>query len=208
MASNAAPASPTAAALRQPQRYVTGHDAAGRACVSLEGPAPLVLPLPAIPGTTFHEMWATTAVPALLDNGPESIAPPLRLPPPQGGSRIRLVDIPPDTPEFLAGGSARMAEAFTAIGDAAASTVHADSPHPLMHRTETLDYGIVIEGEVVLVLDKEERVLRPGDVVVQRGTNHAWANRSGRMSRMVFVLLDGHYEPALAELLDAQKGRA
>lgn len=189
--------------MRQPQRYVTGHDAHGQAVVALEGPAPLVAHIDAIPGTVFHELWTAGPTPVAVDNGPEAIAPPLRLPPPTGGTRIRIVDIPPDTPEFLARGAERMAAAFGEIGDVAASTVQADSPHPLMHRTETLDYGIVIEGELVLVLDTEERVLFPGDVVIQRGTNHAWANRSGRSCRVAFVLLDGQYDPALAATLGA-----
>jgi len=183
--------------MRQPQRYVTGHDDDGCAVVAIEGPAPLVAHLEAIPGTVFHELWATGPTPVVVDNGPEPIAPPLRLPPPPGGTRIRIVDIPPDTPEFLAQGAARMAAAFGEIGDVGASTVQAHSPHPLMHRTETVDYGIVIEGELVLVLDREERVLHPGDVVVQRGTNHARANRSGRPCRVAFVLLSGQYDPAL-----------
>ena len=189
--------------LRQPQRIVTGHDAAGRAVVAIDGPAPLVAELEHIPGTVFHELWCTGEAPAILDNGPDPIAPPLRLPPPHGGTRIRIVDIPPDTPDFLARGAARMGAAFAEIGDAAASTVRADSPHPLMHRTETLDCGIVIDGELVLVLDAGERRLQAGDVVIQRGTNHAWANRSDRPCRIAFVLIDGLYDPALAAVLAA-----
>ncbi len=71
-----------------------------------------------------------------------------------------------------------MKDAFTEIGDAHASTVKAEAPHPLMHRTESVDYGIVISGEMTLVLDKGETLLKAGDVVIQRGTNHAWASRS------------------------------
>lgn len=194
--------------MREPQRYVTGHDAQGRAIVALEGPAPLAARLAAIPDTVFHELWATGPTPVAVDNGADPIAPPLQLAPPQGGTRIRIVDIPPDTEDFLAHGAERMAAAFGEIGDVKASTVRTDSPHPLMHRTETLDYGIVIEGELVLVLDTEERRLLPGDVVIQRGTNHAWANRSGRPCRMVFVLLDGHYAPAVAAALDPHREHA
>ena len=84
--------------------------------------------------------------------------------------------------------------AFTEIGDAHASTVEDDSPHPLMHRTESVDYGVVISGEMTLVLDKSETALREGDVVIQRGTNHAWANRSGKPCRMLFILVDGRFE--------------
>ena len=191
-------APPAALPLRMPRRIVTGHDAQGRARVAQAGPAPLVVNLQAIPGTVFHELWATGPTPVRVDSGPDPIAAPLCLPPPPGGTRLRIVDIPPDTAEFLARDAAGMASAFGEIGDAAASTAQADSPHPLMHRTETLDYGIVIEGELVLVLDTEERRLLPGDVVIQRGTNHAWANRSGRPCRVAFVLLDGAYEPTLA----------
>ncbi len=73
-----------------------------------------------------------------------------------------------------------------------------------MHRTESVDYGIVIEGELTLVLDDSEVQLKPGSVVVQRGTNHAWANRSGRPCRMLFVLVDGRYDPAIAQALAAR----
>lgn len=185
------------------QRVVTGHDSAGRAVVAMEGPPPTVLSLSHIPGTVFYELWRTGAMPVPVDNGADPTLGPLRLPPAALGSVLRMVDIPPDTPEFLAQGAAAMEAAFTQIGDAGASTVRANSPHPLMHRTETLDYGVVIEGEIVLVLDAGERVLKQGDVVVQRGTNHAWANRSGHVCRMLFVLLDGRYEPALAARLRA-----
>ena len=182
-------------------RVVTGHDAAGKAVVSSNGALPTVTELSAIPGTWFHEVWSTAASPAPVDNGPDPTTGPLTLPPPPNGTRIRFVDIPPDTAEFLAHGASKMQAAFAEIGDAAASTVQAHSPHPLMHRTESVDYGIVIEGEITLILDRGETLLKPGDVVVQRGTNHAWANRSGKNARMVFVLLDGKYEPAIAQAL-------
>jgi mannose-6-phosphate isomerase-like protein (cupin superfamily) len=184
-------------------RVVTGHDAQGRAVVASDGPLPTVTEIAAIPGTVFHEVWCTTGSPAPVDNGPDPSVGPIQLPPPQGGTRIRFVDIPPDTPEFLAGGAAAMHDAFAQIGDVKASTVKADSPHPLMHRTESVDYGIVIEGELTLVLDVGEVQLKAGSVVVQRGTNHAWANRSGKPCRMLFVLVDGRYDPAIRQALDA-----
>jgi len=179
-------------------RVVTGHAADGRAIVASAGPLPQVVAIAAIPGTVFHEVWSTSATPAPVDNGADPTAGPLMLPPPPRGTRIRFVDIPPDTAEFLAHGAARMKDAFAQIGDAQASTVQAQSPHPLMHRTESVDYGVVIEGELTLVLDDSEVQLRPGSVVVQRGTNHAWANRSGQPCRMLFVLVDGQYEPGIA----------
>jgi mannose-6-phosphate isomerase-like protein (cupin superfamily) len=183
------------------RRVVTGHDAQGRAIVSSDGPLPSVIEITAIPGTVFHEVWSTGDSPAPVDNCADPSLGALMLPPPAQGTRIRFVDIPPDTTEFLAHGAAKMHDAFSQIGDADASTVRADSPHPLMHRTESVDYGIVIEGELTLVLDQGEVLLKPGSVVVQRGTNHAWANRSGKPCRMLFVLIDGVYESSIASAL-------
>jgi len=182
-------------------RVVTGHDADGKAIVASEGPLPTVAEIRAIPGTVFHEVWSTPSTPAPADNGADPTIGPLTLPPPKQGTRIRFVDIPPDSAEFLAHGAARMKDAFAQIGDEHASTVKAQSPHPLMHRTESVDYGIVIEGELMLVLDDSEVLLKPGSVVVQRGTNHAWANRSGKPCRMLFVLVDGRYELGIAAAL-------
>lgn len=179
-------------------RVVTGHDAQGRAVIASDGPLPTVIEIAAIPGTVFHEVWSTDDTPATLDNGPDPTLAPLMLPPPRNGTRVRFVDIPPDTEEFLAHGADKMHKAFTQAGDAGASTVAEDSPHPLMHRTESIDYGVVIEGELTLILDRGEARLGAGSVVVQRGTNHAWANRSDRVCRMLFVLVGGRYAPEIA----------
>ncbi len=180
------------------RRVVTGHDAQGDAIIALDGALPTVVELAAIPGTVFHEVWSTEGSPAPVGNGPDPSIGPLRLPPPTLGTRIRFVDIPPDTDEFLRLGAEKMQDAFSEIGDVEASTVKAGSPHPLMHKTQSVDYGIVISGEMTLVLDKVETLLKTGDVVIQRGTNHAWANRSGKPCRMLFVLVDGRYEPEIA----------
>jgi mannose-6-phosphate isomerase-like protein (cupin superfamily) len=182
-------------------RVVTGHDAEGKAIVASSGPLSTVAEIAAIPGTVFHEVWCTSGAPALVDNGPDPSIGALMLAPPKHGTRIRFVDIPPDTAEFLEHGASKMKDAFAQIGDEKASTVEARSPHPLMHRTESVDYGIVIEGEMTLVLDDSEVPLKAGSVVVQRGTNHAWANRSGRPCRMLFILVDGRYEPSIAAAL-------
>ena len=186
------------------RRIVTGHDANGKAVFTEIGPLPTVVPLTTIPGTVFHEIWSTQDAPAAVGNGADPTLGPLVLSPPRHGTRIRIVDIPPDTDDFLQHGAARMHDAFAQIGEAGASTVQASSPHPLMHRTESIDYGVVLHGALTLVLDDSEVALAPGDVVVQRGTNHAWANRSGAPCRMLFVLVDGRYD---AELATALAGR-
>jgi mannose-6-phosphate isomerase-like protein (cupin superfamily) len=188
-------------ALPPPQRVVTGHAATGRSTVWQQGVPANVMRLPQIPGTVFYEIWNTASVPVLVDNGPDPTTGPLRLQPPKGGSRVRIVDVPPDTEDFLTQGGERIREAFRQIGGAAASTAAANSPHPLMHRTLSLDYGFVLQGEITLILDEGECVLKAGDVVVQRATNHAWANRSGSICRMAFVLLDGELDTDIAESL-------
>ncbi|MFD8725137.1 cupin domain-containing protein [Streptomyces sp. NPDC059629] len=72
------------------------------------------------------------------------------------------------------------------------------------HRTQTVDYGIVLDGEVVLVLDDSERVLRAGDVVIQRGTDHRWENRTDTVARMAFILVDGVFSEPLLKVLGTE----
>src|SRR5262245_15302522 len=181
-------------------RVVTGHDADGKAVVSINGPLPTVRELQALPGMIFHEVWETRGMPAPIDNGADPTTGPLVHQPPKQGTLMRFVDFPPDTDDLAHAGS-RMKALFEEVNDPNGLTAKADSPHPMMHRSEEIDYGIVIEGEMTLVLDDSEVQLKPGSVVIQRGTNHAWANRSSKPCRMVFVQIDGQYEPSIAAAL-------
>lgn len=159
------------------RRVVTGHAPDGRSVVLADGPVPHRRE---VPGARFDEVWASSPAPAVLTAGlpeePTSVAE--RLGPQGGGSAIRVID-------------------FAPAGEGGVI-----SP---MHRTQTLDYGIVIEGEVVLVLSDSEVVLRKGDVAVQRGTDHAWENRSDQWAKMAFVLLDARFDPALAQQIGEQE---
>lgn len=181
------------------RRIVTGHDAEGRAVILADAPPERVRQVGA-QGPVFHEVWSTRETPALIDAvGTEPAEEGLALAPPPSGTRIRVLDIPPETGEIGRMDAATARAHFAEIGAAGASTHGAEgSPHPFMHRTETIDYGIVLEGEITLVLDRGETVVRAGDIVVQRGTNHAWANRSGRPCRIAFILIDGRFTGALA----------
>jgi mannose-6-phosphate isomerase-like protein (cupin superfamily) len=162
-----------------PRRVVTGHTAEGVSVVVSDGPVPVSRELPA-DGVAFHEIWSTTGAPAPI-NATETTDPTereLAVPPPERGTRIRINEFAPG---------------------------HLDerglqSP---VHRTESIDYGIVLEGEITLVLDDSEVTLHAGDVVVQRGTDHAWANRGSATARVAFVLVDGAFEPALLDTLPA-----
>jgi hypothetical protein len=180
------------------RRIVTGHDDAGKAIIVSDAPPERIEKIGAH-GPIFYEMWNTRETPARIDRrSGEPCEQQLTLPPPRNGTRIRILDIPPET-EQMKWVDAESARAhFAQIGAAEAST-HTDAGalHPFMHRTQTIDYGIVIEGEITLIVDRGESIIKAGDVVVQRGTNHAWANRSGKNCRIAFVLIDGAFEPGL-----------
>jgi len=181
-------------------RVVTGHDADGKAIIVSNGPLPTVVELEAIPGMIFHEVWETRESPALVDSGPDPTTGPMLHSAPKGGTRIRFVDLPPDE-TYLEDAASRMEKLFDEVNGPEAMTGKPNSPHPMMHRSEAIDYGIVIEGEITLVLEDSEVALKPGSVVVQRGTDHAWANRSGKPCRMVFIQIDGKYEPSIKAAL-------
>ena len=181
-------------------RVVTGHDADGKAVIASDGPLLAVVELAAIPGMIFHEVWETHGMPVPIDNGADLTVGPTMHGPPKHGTRIRFVDLPPDT-TYLANAEHRMKALFEEVNNVEGLTTKSDSPHPMMHRTEAVDYGIVIDGELTLVLDDSEVALKPGSVVIQRGTNHAWANRSGKVCRMLFIQIDGQYSPSIAAAL-------
>ncbi|MFT3906086.1 MAG: cupin domain-containing protein [Steroidobacteraceae bacterium] len=178
-------------------RIVTGHDADGAAYVAAAAPPPRVYRADDH-GTLFHEVWHSRNSPALIDRLTlEPSEDRLTLPPPRAGTRVRVVDIPPETEAMRNRTAEQMKAEFEQLGAAHASTAHGNARHPLMHRTETLDYGICVQGEVWMIMDKDEVLVRQGDIVIQRGTNHAWANRSDHPCRMVFVLVDGQFDAEL-----------
>ena len=180
------------------RRIVTGHNAAGRAIIQSDAPPERVKVL-AGDGPTFYEVWNTRQTPVLIDRASgEPSEDKLTLAPPAGGTRIRVLDIPPETEQMQKIDPAKAREHFAEIGAADASThTGAASRHPYMHRTESIDYGIVLEGEITLLVDEGETTVRAGDVVIQRGTNHGWANRSGKNCRIAFILIDGKFTDGL-----------
>jgi mannose-6-phosphate isomerase-like protein (cupin superfamily) len=176
------------------RRIVTGHNAAGRAVIQSDAP-PSRVQVVGGDGPTFYEVWNTRETPALIDRASaEPFEAQLTLAPPKNGTRIRVLDIPAETLSMREIDQAHAKALFAEIGAADASTHTGDGArHPHMHRTQTIDYGIILEGEITLLVDDGEVTVRAGDVVVQRGTNHAWANRSGKPCRIAFILVDGKY---------------
>ncbi len=179
------------------RRVVTGHDENGKAIVLSDGPAPSVKMHPNRPGHRSTDIWKTTAMPVPIGAeepdptlGPRDFTPP-------NGTKIRIAEIPPEPEFFKTLTPAQVQEFFKSGGNESASTFHENGRHPFMHRTESLDYAVVLEGEITMLLDEQDIVLKAGDIVIQRGTNHAWSNRSGKPVRMLYILIDGKFDPAL-----------
>ena len=172
---------------------VTGHDPQGVAIIQSDGPATRVFDKLGQEGLVFHEIWNTQQTPVLLDKASgQPFEDKLSLAPPKGGVRIRVLDIPPDD------ASADLDAVFENIAATDNFKGKESERHASFHRTETLDYGIVLEGELVLIMDEGETTVGPGDIVVQRGTNHGWANRSNKPCRIAFILIDGQYTDGLS----------
>jgi hypothetical protein len=134
-------------------------------------------------------MWRTAGSPAPIA-APDEVLEHSGVLPPSGGTILRVIDFPPqpnDPEELRKQSEAVFAAIFKDAGHQPGNT-----RHPGMHITQTIDYAIVLHGEIVAIMDEDETVLRAGDVLVQRGTNHAWANRSAGITRVAFVLIDAN----------------
>jgi mannose-6-phosphate isomerase-like protein (cupin superfamily) len=184
------------------RRVVTGHDASGKAIVVSDGLAPSVRTNPLRPGHVSVDIWRTKAAPATIGRDePDPTAGPRKIHADPGGTVFRISEVAPESDAIRNLTPEKARELFKAMGNENASTWGRGGRHPLMHRTETVDYAVVLDGEIFMVLDDTEVKLTTGDVVIQRGTNHAWSNRSGKPVRMLYVLIDGRFDPELAAQL-------
>ena len=184
--------------MTQIRRVVTGHDKSGKAIVLSDGPVPTIHSNPIRPGQLSFEVWKTRSMPVpIAAEEPEPTTGPRSLQPPPMGSVLRISVVPPETEETRNLTPEQARELFRKSGAGDASTYGRGGRHPMMHRTETVDYAVVLEGEITLILDDEEVALKTGDVVIQRGTSHAWSNRSGKPVKMLYVLIDGDFAPDL-----------
>ena len=174
---------------RQFRRVVTGHDDTGKAIIESDKAAFHILQRPNRPGVTLTNFWLSGTTPAEYDGPTETCEGPFILHPPQNGSVFRCVEFLPEDPEVLATLDGKAA--FAEMG--AGANVVEDARHPFMHRTDSLDYAIILSGEIMMLMDDEQDDvhLKAGDVVVQRGTNHAWSNRFSAPCVIAFVLVDG-----------------
>ena len=147
--------------------------------MAFDGPAPNAR-LRKASGLVSTLLWVTDESPAEVSRTGDAADREIGVAPPANGTIFRVVDFPPTAGEFS---SEAVLREMGLSGD------HAGR-HPLMHRTASIDYAVVLEGEIDMLLDDSEVHLCAGDVLVQRATNHAWVNRGTRPCRIAFVLVD------------------
>jgi mannose-6-phosphate isomerase-like protein (cupin superfamily) len=168
--------------MRPTRRVVTGHDASGRAVVLIDGNAPNAK-LRKASGLTSTLLWVTDGSPADNSGSSDAADREIGVAPPPRGSIFRVVDFPPAAEAGAVDNAAMLKEMGLSGGPA-------DPRHATMHRTRSVDYAVVLWGEIDMLLDDSEVHLRAGDVLVQRGTSHAWENRGKESCRVAFVLVD------------------
>jgi mannose-6-phosphate isomerase-like protein (cupin superfamily) len=167
------------------RRVVTTVDQDGKAVVLFDGANPhkVVRPNRSV---TSRLVWVTDQTPADISGTTDRAATNIGIAPPHNGSVFRIIDIPPTPPEIE---TLEQDYLHKQIGDHAPRK-GLPPRHPLMHRTLTIDYAIIMQGEIDMLLDDSEVHLKAGDVLVQQGTNHAWVNRGTEPCRIAFILIE------------------
>jgi hypothetical protein len=169
---------------RRQRRVLTGHDREGKSIILSDGIAANVKEMASMPGLALIDLWETGAAPASNEGGADAAARPVRLEPPKNGTLLRVVEFPPDSQWR---DNAQAKAAFESIG--AGHAQDSGSSDPMMHRTETVDYAIVLKGPIHAVMERGESELHSGDILVQRGTNHSWSVRGKEPAVVAFVLV-------------------
>jgi quercetin dioxygenase-like cupin family protein len=173
------------------RRIVIGHDPDGKAVALFDG---LVVPKQRSPGgNAVANMWVTSEFPVDLSGSADKAQKQVGVPPPAHGTIFRIVDFPPASNGPV---TSRVDhdKVLTAMGIDPATQGYAR--HANTHRTKSIDYAIVLDGEIDMLMDDTEIHMKPGDVLIQQGTNHAWVNRSEELCRVAFVLIDAQPPPA------------
>ena len=166
------------------RRVVTANDENGRSIFLIDEEATSIKEMESMPGLALTDIWVTDGSPANNSGQKDNADSPIILEPPNNGTIFRVVEFPPDS-EWRDSADAK--EAFRSIGAEHASDTEAKDP--LMHQTSTIDYLIVLKGEIWAILDSDEICLKQGDVMVQRGTNHSWSVRTNEPCLLAAVLV-------------------
>ena len=187
------------------RRVVTGHDRNGKSVVISDGPAPVTNRdrTPRRHRRTT-DLWLTSAMPAPISA--EEVDPTLEA----GGfvvpmgTKLRINEFEPEPPEIRTLPLEQAIEYLKSVGNDTFVPRAGGDRQSAMHRTRTIDYAVVLEGEMTLYIGEQELLLKTGDVVIQRGTKHGWRNRSDKRVRMLYVLIDARFEPELARLFESE----
>jgi len=139
-------------------------------------------------GVTNTLLWVTDSTPADLSNQEDAANKKVGVVAPPGGTIFRVVEFAPES-EVKADDQTRL-RIMQGIGLAPEGNLRGKPRNPAMHRTKTIDYALILTGEIDMLLDDSEIHLKAGDVVIQRGTNHAWVNRGNRPCQVAFIMLD------------------
>lgn len=178
--------------MRQPaRRIITGHNAQGRATITIDDTGPNEIEVKGWPGLYVTELWVTSEMPVDNMGTTDQGARPMRHDPTPGGTVFRLVEIPPE--KSVAG--IDTAAAFAHMGSHNKPRPEDTAKHASMHKTNSVDYLVVISGEMWMVMEEGETLIRQGDCIVQRGTNHAWVNKSDKPCVLAAVLVDARPAP-------------
>jgi len=169
------------------RRVVTGKDSTGKAITMIDAVATSVLRREEL-GVTNTLLWVTESTPADLSNQEDAANKKVGVVAPPGGTIFRVVEFAPER-EVKADYETRL-RILQGIGLKPEGDLCGKPRNPAMHRTKTIDYALVLSGEIDMLLDDSEIHLKAGDVVIQRGTNHAWVNRGNRPCQVAFVMLD------------------
>jgi hypothetical protein len=170
------------------RRIVTARRADGTSFIAEDGKPRAERRVEARPGYRVNNLWVTKTTPAEVDAPDESAAHQGILPP-KRGTVLRVIDFPPE-PADPAERERGMAATFQGMFRDADHQLR-PGQHPGVHTTETVDYAIILSGEIYAVMDEGETLMKAGDILVQRATRHGWANRSAAPCRIAFVLIDG-----------------
>ena len=167
-----------------PRRIVTGHNAQGRSVILQDGPAPTTLQPDHSPNVLMCDLWEVTKFPPDNHGDKDTSLRPVKLSPPTDGAIFRVVEFPPDAERNWAGRKQVFAQYGEehALGDK-------EERHPGFHKTPSIDFAVCLQGEIWAMMEEGETLMKAGDTLVQRGTNHAWANRSNQPARVAFIMI-------------------
>ena len=167
------------------RRIVTGHDEAGKSVILFDDQGTNVSHIPSWDGLYVTELWVSSEMPVSNHGNSDQALRPMKHDPDPSGTIFRLVEIPPESKTTF-----NPSGIFHELGSSNKPSEEDSARHPTMHKTNSIDYLVVISGEMIMEMENGSTLLKQGDCIVQRGTNHAWVNRSDKPCMLAAILID------------------